>query len=134
MPLRIRINNLGKRRVNGAIIKSAVLRVLKAFRKKNASVDITFISDKRIKTLNKKYLRRDRPTDVIAFSLKEAIGDIYISSDTAYRNAKRFNTSFEKEILLYVIHGVLHFLDFGDKSISEKNRIRRLENKFLKEI
>ena len=132
MPLRVSINNPGKRRINRTRIKKAALRVLKPFRKTDALIDITFISDKRIRALNKKYLKKNRPTDVISFFLKRGTGDIYISSDTAYRNAKRFKTSFQKELLLYTIHGILHFLGFGDKTAKEKTKIRKLESKFLK--
>lgn len=87
-------------------------------------------------------MARRSPTDVMTFLLEEMwrpcrnslIGDIYISSDTAYANAMRFKTNFSKEILLYTIHGVLHLVGFGDRTVKEKNRIRKLEEKFLKEV
>jgi len=138
MPLKIRIKNLNKKRkIDRIAVKAAVLRVLSGFRKSDCVIDITFVDTRRIKALNKKYMKRKGPTDVLSFSLagKPAlIGDIYISSDEAKHNAKRFNTYFRKEILLYAIHGVLHALGFGDKSAGEKKKIRRLESKFLKEI
>lgn len=139
MPLRIRIKNLvKKRKINNPLIKKKALHVLRSFGKKNALVDITFISDRKIKVLNKKYMKRQCPTDVLSFPLKDClpeksglIGDIYISSDMAYRNARRFNTGFQKELLLYTVHGVLHLLGFKDRTAKEKNKIRKLENKFL---
>ena len=135
MPIKVKITNLNKKRkVSITLTKKAVLQVLKSFKKKNALIDITFVTDKRIRALNKKYMKKNRPTDVISFSLKENIGDVYISSDAASRNAKRFKTGFRKEALLYAIHGVLHFLGFGDKTAGEKNKIRKLENKFLKSL
>jgi len=142
MPLRIRINNLNKkRRLKKSSVKKIATKVLRKFHKKDALVDITFISNKKIKVLNKKYMKRNSSTDVISFSLEEKvssgpkkiIGDIYISSDMAYSNARRFNTDFTKEILLYTVHGMLHALGFGDKTAKEKKRIRKLENKFLNE-
>jgi probable rRNA maturation factor len=141
--LRIKINNLNKkRRINRKAVKKTASFVLRSFKKHSALVDITFVSNKKIKALNKKYMDRIGPTDVLSFLLEEKalprrnsfIGDIYISSDMAHRNAKRFKTSFVREVLLYTIHGVLHLMGFGDKTVKEKKRIRKLEEKFLKEV
>ena len=143
MPLRIKINNLNKkRRIDQKAIKKTASFVLRSFKRHNALIDITFVSDRKIKILNKKYMARRFPTDVLTFLLEERrrpcrnslIGDIYISSDTAYRNARRFKTSFFKEILLYTIHGLLHLMGFGDKTVKEKNRIRKLEERFLRRV
>ena len=142
MPLRIRVSNQNKKKkINTAGVKKAALSVLRSFRRNNAIIDITFVSRNRIKTLNKKYMGRKGATDVISFLLEERLvsgrallGDIYISSDVACENSARFETDFPKEILLYTVHGVLHLLGFGDKTRKEKNKIRRLEEKFLKKI
>jgi len=143
MSVKIRIKNLNKKRgINHKNIEKIVLLVTKSFKKVDAIIDITFVSNIRIKLLNKKYMAKDRATDVISFSLKEnsfpvkkrIIGDIYISSDMAYRNARRFNTGYKKELALYVIHGLLHILGFGDKTKKERKKIRSLEEKFLSKV
>ena len=140
MSLKIKINNLNKkRRIEPKKIKKACSYLLRSFGKKNVLIDMTFVGDGAIKRLNKKYMRRDRPTDVLSFRLDPAgragnglIGDIYISSDTAYANSRRFGTPYGREIILYAVHGLLHLIGFGDKTKSEKNKIRMLESKFLK--
>ena len=72
MPLRIRVNNLNKKRkINKTGVKKAVALVLRSFRKNNALIDITFVNRKRIRVLNKKYMGRNRPTDVISFLLEK---------------------------------------------------------------
>ena len=142
MPLKVKISNLNKKRkFNKAVIKRKALTVLKAFNKKNALIDITFVTDKKIKALNKKYMSRNRETDVLSFSFvekmlsgKNIFGDIYISSDRAAFNARRFGSIFDKELLLYVIHGILHVLGFGDKTKKEKKLMRKLEERFLKKL
>ncbi|UCD55806.1 MAG: rRNA maturation RNase YbeY [Candidatus Omnitrophota bacterium] len=143
MPLKIEINNLNKkRRLNQKVIKKTALFVLRSFKKHNALIDITFVSDRKIKILNKKYMARSGSTDVLTFLLEEIplprrnllIGDIYISSDRAYENAGRFKTNFSKEILLYTIHGILHLVGFEDRTVNGKNRIRKLEEKFLNRL
>jgi len=143
MPAKIKINNLNKKRgIGHEIIKSIVFGVLSDFGIKDALIDITFITDRKIKTLNKKYMHKDRPTDVLSFLLSGGInkknqvlvGDIYISSDMAYKNSVEFKTNFRSELMRYVIHGVLHLLDFKDTSAAEKIRMRDLEEKFLKHV
>lgn len=143
MALKIRINNLNKKRsVARKSIRKGVLSVLRDFKKSEALIDVTFVSDRRIRELNKKYMRKASSTDVLSFLLEDKLfarkgailGDIYISSDTARRNAKRFKTSYQKEILLYAIHGMLHLLGFGDKTFGEKSKIRKLEKRFLEKI
>ena len=143
MPVKIRIANLNKKkRVPQKDVKKAALRVLKNFKKKNVFLGITFVDNEKIRVLNKKYMKCDRFTDVISFTfnektpsnIKTIIGDVYISSDMAGVNAKRFDTNLKKELILYTIHGVLHVLGFGDKSVREKTKIRKLEEKFLKDL
>lgn len=136
MPLKIKINNLTKaRKIDKTLIRRTASRVLRSFNKNNAAVGIIFVNDKKIRVLNRKYVKRNAATDVLSFLLGKAplLGDVYISSDRALVNAKRFGTLFKEEILLYVIHGVLHLLDFGDKTAKEKKRMRKLEESFLKE-
>lgn len=85
---------------------------------------------------------RNAPTDVLSFLLEEKlpqkrkllVGDIYISSDMAYSNAKRFKTSLARELLLYTIHGVLHLLGFSDKTVKERKKIKKLEDRLLEEL
>jgi len=141
MSLKIRISNLNKkRRIDAPALRKAALRVLRAFGKREALIDITFVGNRRITALNKKYMGRRRSTDVLSFLLEEGaarrksrlIGDIYISSDAARPNARRFKTAPGKEIFRYVIHGILHLVGFSDKTVKEKKRIRELEEKYLK--
>jgi probable rRNA maturation factor len=134
MPLVIKINNLNsKRKVPKRAVRAAALRILDRFKVKHALIDITFVDDKRMKALNKKYKRKCESTDVLSFLLRAEtlIGDIYISSDMARRNAARFKTDFGREATLYVIHGMLHLFGFGDKTKEEQKRIRALEARFL---
>ena len=148
MSLKIRINNLNrKRRINHKYVKRAATLVLRERRIKDALIDITFTGNRKIRKLNEKYMGKSGPTDVLAFPLeggrglrekggsrsrKTLVGDIYVSTDMAVINARRFGSGLQKELLLYVIHGILHLLGFGDKKAGEKRRIRKLEERLLK--
>lgn len=107
-------------------------------------INILFTDDKNIQDLNKRFLNRDEPTDVIAFgakrgrprkeNLKGFIGDVVISVETATYNAKRFNTTKEKEILLYVTHGILHLLGYADESGKQQRIMQARQERLLSEI
>lgn len=140
MPLRIRVSNGNRRRgIDRKGIEKAARLVIASFGKKDALIDITFVTDRGITRLNRSYRGRDRTTDVLAFSLhqrsggriRKLIGDIYISSDTASRNARRFGTDVQKELLRYTIHGVLHLFGVTDATAGEKRKMKRLEERFL---
>ncbi len=120
------------------VVRSA-RAVLDDFNIKKALIDITFLTDRRMKKLNEKYMNRKSATDVLSFPLharrgavpREILGDVYISLDRAARNSVIYGTDFLKEVSLYVIHGVLHLLGFRDGAAFEKNKMKKLENKFL---
>ena len=119
----------------------------------DVEVNIVFLSSQKIRYLNRIYLGSDTATDVIAFSPGKAfsergrsaspgkrsalrkkerfIGDIAISSDRASRNARIFRTSFDKELALYVIHGILHLAGYRDAKKQDRERMRRKENELL---
>ncbi|MBI4336116.1 MAG: rRNA maturation RNase YbeY [Candidatus Omnitrophica bacterium] len=106
--------------------------------KGGGSLNILFCDDKRIKELNKRFLNKDAPTDVIAFGggKKKAglLGELAISVETAEYNAKRFNTSREYEIMLYIVHGILHLLGYRDAKKKEENRMRDRQDMILASI
>lgn len=96
---------------------AAVARaVLRSEQVKDAMLSITFVSARAIRTLNRRHLRRDRPTDVIAFGFRErgtagaVVGDVYISPDAARASAKANGITVREELVRLVVHGTLHVL------------------------
>lgn len=90
----------------------------KIFIRKNTTyISVTLTSDSDIQELNKKYLNRDKPTDVLSFEIKENmengthyLGDVVVSTEQAERQAAQYGNSTEEEIAELVAHGVLHLL------------------------
>ncbi|MEO0229951.1 MAG: rRNA maturation RNase YbeY [candidate division WOR-3 bacterium] len=93
-------------------------------------LNIILVSDSYIRKLNKTYLGKDKPTDVLSFNLGK-VGEIYISVDTARKNAKKYNFSSEFEIWRYVVHGILHIAGFEHKDKSQEMIMEQLEEKYL---
>lgn len=92
------------------------------------------MGDTKIRSLNKKFLKKDRPTDVLAFDLSgpnDMIADIIVSSGTAIRNAKVFGTDPRYELYLYVVHGALHLLGYDDKTVKGRKAMEFKASKIL---
>ncbi len=106
--------------------------VLKDLDCQDKELSIIFVNDNYIAQLNKYYLHRNGPTDVIAFPMfnKEEeqmgiplLGDIVISVDTAIKESEEFGEKVEDTIYRLVIHGILHLLGYdheGSKNESDK--------------
>lgn len=81
---------------------------------KDAVASVNFIDKQDIQKLNKKYRNIDKPTDVLSFEsdIEGDLGDIFICREVAQENAKKFNTTLDKEINLLVVHGLLHLCGY----------------------
>lgn len=95
-------------------------------------ISVTFVDDETIQRLNKQYLAKDRPTNVISFPLQEGefcdinpdmLGDIVISVDTARRDADKGNIRFDEEIIFLIIHGLLHLTGYNHENTSQANAL-----------
>ena len=126
--------------LNKKSLKKIVSTVFKYLGINNAGLSIAFTTDREIRRLNLLYRNTARPTDVLAFSMSEGkrlksdsliLGDIAISVDRAKRQAEIFKTTFKNEILLYIVHGILHLIGYDDETPHQKKRMRRKENEIL---
>ncbi len=97
----------------------------------NRELSILFTDDKHIVNLNWRFLKREGPTNVLAFPMRYGdhtepdtpmLGDIVISLDAAMRDAKGVGESFTKTIDRLLIHGLLHLLGYEHESSEEESR------------
>jgi|YNPNPStandDraft_1061719.scaffolds.fasta_scaffold01372_4 probable rRNA maturation factor len=101
------------------------------------SIEISFLTKEQISKLNKEFLNHLGPTDVITFNYSNITnqntltGEILVCPDIALEQSKLYSTTFENELLRYIIHGILHLLGFNDESPVEKRKMRIKENKIL---
>lgn len=97
-------------------------------------INYIFCDDAYLHKLNVEFLKHDTLTDIISFDNtvgKIISGDIFISVERVMENAQDYKVSFEDELHRVMIHGVLHYLGYQDKSEKEKNVMRKEENKAL---
>lgn len=117
-----------------------------------AEVSVAIVDDRQIHAVNRDFLSHDFPTDVISFLLeldeppsvapaekrprrrgagKRIGGEIVISAETALRNAARYRVAPQRELALYLVHGLLHLCGYDDLSLKEKRLMRRREAEAL---
>lgn len=118
--------------------------VLAAARAGGAELSLVLVSDRRMRALNRRYRKKDRPTDVLAFPLREGrfsrfrgklLGDVVISIPTAKRQAALLGHSLRDEVSRLLVHGVLHLLGY-DHERSERDALRmaRKEKAILRTV
>jgi probable rRNA maturation factor len=128
------------------LTKRVLERILKDHDFQNPQVSVLFVDDASIKRLNKQYRGKDAPTDVLSFPLLEdsecrisegeitPLGDIVISLETASSQARKIGHSLEQEIVLLLVHGFLHLLDYDDEKPGEKRKMFSLQNVWMKNL
>ena len=97
-------------------------------------INYIFCDDTYLHKLNLDFLQHDTLTDIISFdsTLGKLIGgDIFISVERVAENSKDYKVSFTDELHRVMIHGVLHYMGFKDKSIVDKKRMRKEEDNAL---
>ena len=113
--------------------------ILKSEGIESCNISIIFSNKKLLQELKNRFFNMNHTTDVIAFRLNEygeknIEGEIYICLPVAKDNAKFFDEPYEKEIARLIIHGGLHLLAYDDKTKIEQQKMRSLEDKYLKEL
>ena len=97
-------------------------------------INYIFCDDAYLHKLNIDFLQHDTLTDVISFDNtigKLISGDIYISIERVVENAKDYKVSFDEELHRVMIHGVLHYIGFKDKTVLEKKQMTDAEDEAL---
>lgn len=118
--------------------------VIKKENLENCLFNIIIVDNDYIHKLNKEYRGIDRPTDVISFALEDEVdnvkldfrvlGDIYISLDKTYEQAKLYNHSFLRELSFLTIHGVLHLLGYDHMEKEDEEIMFKKQDELLNEF
>lgn len=112
-------------------IRREAQRILTELGLPDAEVSLLFVNDAQIQELNRRYLRLDRPTNVLAFSMREGefstlhphlLGDLVISVETARRQMKRFGLDQMRMVTLLMIHGILHLVGYEHEGTRKESR------------
>ena len=98
----------------------------KDFKLDPAAVNVIFVNDRQIHELNRRFLKRDRPTDVISFNCDEPhvpgeprlLGEVYVSRDRARAQAREYGVTYASELRRLVLHGLLHLVGLTHREMN----------------
>ncbi len=103
-----------------------------------ADLGIYLVAEPEMTRLNETFLRHKGSTDVITFdysaSRHQLHGEVFVCVDEAILQARRFRTSWQSEIVRYLVHGVLHLLGHDDAHADKRRKMKREENRRLREL
>ena len=113
-------------------------RGIKTYKRKTIYCTLLLSGDREIRKLNKKFRKKNKPTDVLSFPYNDKVGknkfylgDIIISYNYMNQPKNISNLNFKKKVVKIFIHGFLHFLGFDHKKNSDFNKMQREENKLF---
>lgn len=92
---------------------------------KNYDLSLVFVGEKRIRTLNRIYRQKNKPTDILSFPISKNSGEIFLCLPKVTAQAKIFDRSFKNHLAFLFIHGLLHLkgLDHGSRMEREEKAI-----------
>ena len=140
-PPKFRVRNLQRTvRVNTVDLEefgAKALRMCLQLRK-NEATDLTklrelfvlLVSDRRMTALHRRFLHKPGPTDVLTFEH----GEIFLSVETARRNARIFRNSLTRELRLYIVHGLLHLHGFEDRTEAGARKMKTMQERILGQL
>lgn len=129
----IEVNNLTTNKVDETYLKGLAKKVLEEENKKT-EISIVLVGQGRIRELNKKYRKKNKVTDVLSFQYdNHKTGEIVVCLREVKKNAKKFNSTYKKELSRILIHGILHVLGYDhEKSEKAAEKMEEKQNYYLK--
>jgi rRNA maturation RNase YbeY len=112
-----------------------ISKVIASEGKAEGEINYIFCDDDYLLEINEQYLEHDTLTDIISFDYSvgnELHGDIFISIERVRENATDFGVSFEDELKRVMVHGVLHYCGYKDKSEKDEVLMRQKEEEKIK--
>ncbi len=116
-----------------ATIIAAVERAMKA-EKLIGQIDVILVNDREIRRLHRKWFKKDTTTDVITFPIEPEppiLGEVYISVDTARKQAIEYGVTLTNELCRLAVHGTLHLAGYSDATDAQRERMHVLENQYI---
>ena len=102
------------------------------------TLSIVLVNDSTIRGLNRRFLQKNRLTDVIAFPLHDGDddiwGEIYISTDRASEQAEFYKVPFKTELMRLVIHGILHLIGYDDADKKSSIKMKKREDCLISQV
>ena len=149
------VNRQRTRKINLRLLEKITSALLTKLEIEKAEIGICLAAVPEMTRLNETFLKHKGSTDVIAFDYRDTVlpascrqiksefpagcrkrvhGEIFVCVDEAVLQARKFGTNWQSEVIRYLVHGVLHLLGFDDSSAGARRKMKREENRRLREI
>ncbi len=134
MPVLVDVRPTVARALGRARVERWAARMLASLRLGRAELSIVLTDDAEIHALNRQHRKKDRPTDVLAFALREgphaafagdALGDVVLSIETARRQARAAGHGLADEATMLLAHGLLHLVGYDHRDDDEERAMTR---------
>jgi probable rRNA maturation factor len=135
--------HLPYRGLSSARLRAWAKKIALSLSVEKAALNIICMDNASIKTINRRYRKKNRPTDVISFAYREkplpgmelygeALGDVCISLERAAEQADSYSATFDEEMKRLLVHGILHLVGYDhERSAREAGRMKKKEDELL---
>lgn len=139
-------NRQRTRRIDTAFLRRLTLELLaRELRLEDAELGIYLVGAAKMAQVNQTHLQHEGSTDVITFDYSDPSpeprvpklsihGELFVCIDDAILQAGQFRTTWQSEVIRYVIHGVLHLCGYDDLKPAARKIMKRQENRLLKKL
>ena len=126
-------------RISQERLRRLIRHVARSEGQRLAEVDLAIVGDDDIAGLNRDFRSHSGPTDVLSFDLSEAgrtgiVAQLVVSGSTAKKQGQARGTGAQRELMLYVVHGLLHLMGYEDLSIRGAARMHAREDEILSDF
>lgn len=138
--MKVLIKNLQKiKKINLSELRKDIGRVLSFLNIRDKTLHCVLSDNRFIREINKNYFKKDRATDVISFPMEDRLcpdllGEVIVSVEKAGENSKVYAVSFYRELMLYIVHGILHLIGYRDNNSRDRNKMDRKQREILEQI
>ena len=124
-------NRQRRRKINTHLLARIAERTLELVGDNRATLSIVLVDDTAIAKFNAQYHNTPGPTDILSFDYGEGQGELIVSVEQAIAQAERFRSTPARELVLYVVHGILHLHGHDDRKPLDRLRMRAAERRLL---
>ncbi len=129
---RVVVTNRQRRvKINARLLTEMAECALELVRDDQLHLGIVLVDDAAIAKLNAQYHNTPGATDILSFDYGDEQGELIISVEHAIAQAKRYRTTPARELILYVVHGILHLHGYNDLTPRQRVRMRAAERRLM---
>jgi rRNA maturation RNase YbeY len=123
--------------LNTRLLRQIIYATLEnLFGKANCELSFAILDTARMSGINKQYLNHEGPTDVITFDYSDTklCGEILVCLDVAISQAREFETTWQAELVRYIVHGLLHLRGYEDHVVEARRKMKLEEDRVVEQL